>query len=666
VTHDLIGEFSANQNPPVSFNLSVVMADLKRLKLTGYLAVIKSFIIDDQGELKNERKTLLENLRVTLGITEKEHEGEWKAATTDFFVKRAIKSKEDTPSDKPTTPVPSDEKDTRTLSRSNTFTYSGQAPKDQPKIELNKIVLKKVDMKKINEDKVAKFGVQKHKNCAEKAFESAGFTQGLLIWRIENFLVQPWPEKEYGNFFEGDSYIVLNTYKKDDFGYSMGWDLHFWLGKESSRDEMGTAALKSVELDDILGGRAIQYREVQGHESEKFLSLFPNGRKLMSGGIDSGFNEVKPLEYKPRLFHIKGTKTKQRCDETKCTVDSLNDGDAFVLDAGLQVYLWEGRSASRAEKLRAAYTAQDIKSKRKGVTINREEIGKETEEFWALLGGKGPIKSAEDGGDDDEALAGLKHSLFQLSDETGTMQFTKRKEGLLESNDFKTEDVFIADCGELIVVWIGNGTTAEEKKSAMIYGQKYLKDTAKPDWIPLVRMLEGNEGAVFWNVIKKSDKPNDSKLQVTTTKGEPIKVSPRFKSTVIKCPVCKETVYGGDPSYEIKGEKYHQNCLKCLKCKMSLNISNYKSFEGQIYCRSHYNEVTEPVKLMVGGLLQTPGGTVAPIVHESPLFIENPLMEKEPEPEVNHVVQEEEVVEDIIEEDPQIETNGETNGHTDE
>ena len=47
-------------------------------------------------------------------------------------------------------------------------------------------------------------------------------------WRIEKFLVVPWPKKKYGKFFNGDSYIILNTYKSKGGKGAIAWDVSAW------------------------------------------------------------------------------------------------------------------------------------------------------------------------------------------------------------------------------------------------------------------------------------------------------------------------------------------------------------------------------------------------------------------------------------------------------
>ncbi|KAF8950157.1 hypothetical protein BGZ52_003500, partial [Haplosporangium bisporale] len=111
---------------------------------------------------------------------------------------------------------------------------------------------------KLEETNLAEFGSQLEKDHRkeEGALEQAwgkstgvGSQTGLWVWRIENFQVVAVPKADQGKFYNGDSYIILNSYQKKDSDAILH-DIHFWLGKETSQDEAGTAAYKTVELDD--------------------------------------------------------------------------------------------------------------------------------------------------------------------------------------------------------------------------------------------------------------------------------------------------------------------------------------------------------------------------------------------------------------------------------
>lgn len=193
----------------------------------------------------------------------------------------------------------------------------------------------------------------------DPAFVGAGKKVGIEIWRIEKLKPQKVKAEDYGKFYSGDSYIVLST-KQRPGASALEWDLHFWLGKETSQDEMGVAAYKTVELDDSLGGGPVQFREVQDHESEQFLRLFKGGVQYMDGGIDSGFRKVEKDVYETRLLHIKGRKS-ARVRRVECKASSLNSGDVFILDMGLTLYQWNGKDCHKLEKVKGLDVTLNIK-----------------------------------------------------------------------------------------------------------------------------------------------------------------------------------------------------------------------------------------------------------------------------------------------------------------
>lgn len=368
------------------------------------------------------------------------------------------------------------------------------------------------------ESNAAGLGSDMDKKCrvdaaaTEKAWSKAGKKPGMQIWRIEKFKVIQ-SQTPPGTFYSDDSYICLNTYKcKDENGKEtdkLAWDLHFWLGKTTSQDEAGTAAYKTVELDDFLGGGPVQHREVEDCESSMFCGYFEKsgGIKLLEGGIASGFNHVKPTEYKPRLLHLKGRKN-IRVTEVPIDIKSLNEGDVFILDNGLDIYQWQGKKAGKNETARAAQLCRALDDERKGkpeVHVFRQGDKDENEFFTFFPGGTVPAAGAisEDVGDDAEWEKASDKRLFQLSDASGKEEFKLVAEKVVKRSMLDTNDAFIFDIGAEVFAWVGKGASDNEKKRALHYAQQYLVEYKRPTTLPISRLLEGSENNVFYSSFDK-------------------------------------------------------------------------------------------------------------------------------------------------------------------
>lgn len=329
----------------------------------------------------------------------------------------------------------------------------------------------------------------------EKAWEGAGKAPGIQIWRIEKFKVIPTPKEGYGKFYSGDSYIVLYTYKQPE-SEKLLYNVHFWLGAETSQDEAGTAAYKTVELDDLLGDLPVQYREVQGSESKEFLDLFHGQISILKGGIESGFNQVKPTEYKARLLHMKGNK-QVRVLQVDLSWKSLNDGDVFLLDNGLHIYQWNGKSAGIAEKRKAGEIIESLKKERNGKPKSTvlDDL-EDDKEFWDLLGGK-PSKGQLAPATSDDIKVEKVKVLFEVSDKTGKLVKTQVAKDTVKKSQLKTEEVFILDIGHTVYTWVGKGASKEERSKGIQIATDYLKEKSRPASTPVVRVLEGAEPKAF-------------------------------------------------------------------------------------------------------------------------------------------------------------------------
>jgi len=365
---------------------------------------------------------------------------------------------------------------------------------------------------------------QKQQDIAkkQKEWKGAGEKPGVEVWRIMKFRVVPQPKPQYGEFFNGDSYIVLETYK-DNESDALLYNAHFWLGKNTSQDEAGTAAIKTVELDDLLGDLPVQYRQVQGHETKGFTNMFPN-MQVMEGGVDSGFRKVKPVEYRSRLLHVRGKPNKMRIDEVPLSVSSLNNNDAYVLDAGLNLYQFRPARASVWEKQASNKFVDDLASKRNGKPekscIEWGDDNKYSREFWKILGvedGQQPesLPDTSEYKQKQEAEQQLfqehVNKMFHVTNEDGAMSTALVQEGQLDKAILAEEadDVLIIDVGRVIFVWIGKTANKEEKRSAMKTANEYIVKSGRPNWTPVTRVFDGREPASFWKAFGCKTVPED-------------------------------------------------------------------------------------------------------------------------------------------------------------
>jgi len=270
-----------------------------------------------------------------------------------------------------------------------------------------------------------------------------------------------------------------------------------WVGLNSTKDEAGTAAYKVVELDDHFNRQAVLFRDVQGYECDSFLKLFDH-IKILEGGIESGFKKVPVEEYQPRLLHIKG-KLQFRVRQVPLKCSSLNSNDVFILDAGLSIYVWNGKTANSFEKFKAVSVAEEIRADRKGQAkvTKLAEGDDDNEAFWKLLGGKETINSEAEIKDDQ--ISGDKRFMYRLSDESGTLKMTEVTYG---KGSLNTNDVYIVDNGNEIIVWVGKGATDNEKISALRYAEQYLKDFNRPVYLSICIVREGMESPQFWSSFK--------------------------------------------------------------------------------------------------------------------------------------------------------------------
>lgn len=332
----------------------------------------------------------------------------------------------------------------------------------------------------------------------DPAFQGAGQRLGTEIWRIENFQPVPLPKTDHGKFYSGDSYIILQITSGRGGAYI--YDIHYWIGKDTSQDEAGTAAIKTVELDAALGGRAVQHRELQGYESDKFLSYFKPCIIPLEGGIASGFKKPEEEKFENRLYVCKGKRV-VRMKQVPFARSSLNHDDVFILDTENKIYQFNGANSNIQERAKSLEVIQYLKDKyhegkSEVAIIDDGKLVAESDsgEFWVLFGGFAPI-GKKPAGEDDVVPEKTPPTLYSIIDGQLKLEEGTPSKAMLENNK-----CYLLDSGAVVHVWVGRVTQLEERKVACKAAEDLINGENRSKATRIIQIIQGYETHSFKSI----------------------------------------------------------------------------------------------------------------------------------------------------------------------
>lgn len=270
----------------------------------------------------------------------------------------------------------------------------------------------------------------------------------------------PIPVENYGFFFGGDSYVVKYEYKNKRGG--SGNVIYYWQGLNSTADEKAASAIHSVKMANELGG-AVQVRVVQGFEPRHFLKIFKGKIVVFTGGKASGFKNVHDYDSYDvdgtRLFRIRGTCAEDvRATQVEEKASALASDDVFILETPANTYIWNGLGANDFEQSMGHSVSKTVSPDHEAIVVKE---GEEPAEFWNALGGK----SDYDTEIDPAGAPFLEPRLFHCSIHNG--KFRVEEVPQFEQDDLDNDDIMVLDGGDEVYIWIGQGSTDEEKEKSL-------------------------------------------------------------------------------------------------------------------------------------------------------------------------------------------------------
>nr|MDO8113765.1 hypothetical protein [Candidatus Sigynarchaeota archaeon] len=180
----------------------------------------------------------------------------------------------------------------------------------------------------------------------------------------------------------------------------------------------------------------------------------------------------------------------------------FSNGDSYVLDNNTIVFIWVGQNSSADEKEAAAVEAHRIEQDRHAKVITIDQ-GQESDAFFKALEPLGSfrlveknlvgsmLKDVETG-----SWAGhVEHvnALYRVSSEDFEGDINKMKfvQVPFEKSSLDSGNVYIADVGDEILVWVGRGSNVKERMMAGRWAYKF--DAERAGAQPILYFDEGED-----------------------------------------------------------------------------------------------------------------------------------------------------------------------------
>eukprot|EP00250_Pteridium_aquilinum_P019870 c24614_g1_i1 orf=232-3150(+) len=334
--------------------------------------------------------------------------------------------------------------------------------------------------------------------------QGVGHQVGLEIWQIENSQPRAVQKQQYGKFCTDRSYIILQTCSL--LTGTLHHHIHYWHGRCSNQNDAAVAAIKAVELNVSLGGSAIQEREMEGYESERFLSYFKPCFIPFPQDLNG---DVKDIHYQTRMYICKGRHV-AHVKEVPFTRSSLSHEDIFILDTAHKIFQFNGANTDTYERTKALDVVQYLmdnfhKEKCKVAIIEDGKFVADVDsgEFWGLFGGFAPLmKKMENGNHEVEWMGSTLHTI--LDGQTGIFEASPLRREMLDAN--KT---YILECDKEVFIWMGHNTSLQDRKAAVLVAEDLSTRKRKPHETKLLCVNEDFEPVEFrlnflhWPINKK-------------------------------------------------------------------------------------------------------------------------------------------------------------------